>query len=149
MRVISPIQYDEELALAHDQRIALQMLEFPSLASPKCVAAFASYFCYLGFPQCEEDLDNPGTFIELPLCFDYCVASHQACIGDMEKSIAACDKAVFTGRVAPNRPDVTCVAAGMRVTVGLLCAAMTALSLIFGHRGGEEERRYAYEYLGG
>ena len=87
MRVISPVVYDEELAEAHDKRIGLWGLEFPALVTTECTEAFKLYFCLLSFPRCEEDVENPGTFLELPLCYEFCVNSHMACIGDETLSV--------------------------------------------------------------
>ena len=53
----------------------------------ECTEAFKLYFCLLSFPRCEEDVENPGTFLELPLCYDFCVNSHMACIGDPTLSV--------------------------------------------------------------
>ena len=93
-------------------------LEFPALATTECTDAFALYACLAGFPRCEEDADNPGVYVELPLCFDYCVNAHMSCSGDAILSQAACDKAVVVGRVAPPRPDITCVSRAERARGG-------------------------------
>ena len=113
-RVVSPSAYDEELQAAHDERVARYALEWPRLATPECLEAFKMYVCLLGFPRCEEDSQNPGTYFELPLCYDYCVNAHVSCGQPSEKSRAACDVAVARGRVAPPRKDVTCVSRGAR-----------------------------------
>ena len=127
-RVISPILYDEQIAASHDERLARWELEFPALVTTECTEAFKLYFCLLAFPRCEEDTDDLGSFLELPLCFDYCVNAHMACIGDQLLSQAACDKAVVQGRVAPPRADVTCVSCGVRMLgVSLVYALAVAL----------------------
>lgn len=113
-RVVSPTAYDEALQAAHDERVARYALEWPSLATVECFEAFKTYTCLLGFPRCEEDSQNPGTYFELPLCYDYCVSAHQTCGQPYDKSQAACDVAVARGRVAPPRKDVTCVSRGSR-----------------------------------
>ena len=113
-RVVSPTAYDEALQAAHDERVARYALEWPSLATAECFEAFKTYACLLGFPRCEEDSQNPGTYFELPLCYDYCVSAHQTCGQPYDKSQAACDVAVERGRVAPPRKDVTCVSRGSR-----------------------------------
>ena len=87
MRIISPVEYDEELLEAHNKRIGLWGLEFPALVTTECTEAFKLYFCLLSFPRCEEDVERPGTFLELPLCYDFCVNSHMACIGDQTLSV--------------------------------------------------------------
>ena len=102
MRVVSPVVYDEELQAAAGRRLGQWGLEFPELASAgECSETFNAYICLLGFPRCEEDSENPGTFLELPLCYDYCVDAHFACIGDQTLAV----------RIAPNdddeRPSVT------------------------------------------
>ncbi len=117
-RVVSPTLYDETIKSAHDERVARYTLEFPALATTECTDAFALYACLAGFPRCEEDADNPGVYVELPLCFDYCVNAHMSCSGDAILSQAACDKAVVVGRVAPPRPDITCVSGAERARGG-------------------------------
>jgi hypothetical protein len=112
---VSPTAYDEALQAAHDERVARYALEWPSLATVECFEAFKMYTCLLGFPRCEEDSQNPGTYFELPLCYDYCVSAHQTCGQPYDKSQAACDVAVARGRVAPPRKDVTCVSRGSRI----------------------------------
>ena len=97
MRVISPVEYDEQLLAAHDKRIGLWELEFPALVTTECTDAFKLYFCLLSFPRCEEDIERPGTFLELPLCYDFCVNSHMACIGDPTLSVRE-NAASFRGR---------------------------------------------------
>jgi hypothetical protein len=132
-RVVSPTAYDEELQAAHDERVARYTMEWPSLATSECFAAFKLYVCLLSFPRCEEDSQNPGTYFEIPLCYDYCVNAHATCGSPAEKSQAACDVAVARGRVAPPRKDVTCVSRGfrvfangaMRVAVGIVLAQTT------------------------
>jgi hypothetical protein len=132
-RVVSPTAYDEELQAAHDERVARYAMEWPSLATSECFAAFKLYVCLLSFPRCEEDSQNPGTYFEIPLCYDYCVNAHATCGSPAEKSQAACDVAVARGRVAPPRKDVTCVSRGfrvfangaMRVAVGIVLAQTT------------------------
>ena len=111
---MSPTAYDEALQAAHDERVARYALEWPSLATVECFEAFKTYTCLLGFPRCEEDSQNPGTYFELPLCYDYCVSAHQTCGQPYDKSQAACDVAVARGRVAPPRKHVTCVSRGSR-----------------------------------
>ena len=151
-RVVSPTLYDETTKSAHDERVARYTLEFPALATTECTDAFALYACLAGFPRCEEDADNPGVYVELPLCFDYCVNAHMSCSGDAILSQAACDKAVVVGRVAPPRPDITCVSRAARARGGggflegerapgiaagaLLLAATNALLLAAPGRGG-------------
>ena len=75
-RVISPILYDEQIGNTHDERLARWELEFPALVTTECTEAFKLYFCLLAFPRCEEDTDNLGSFLELPLCFDYLSLIH-------------------------------------------------------------------------
>ena len=135
-RVISPILYDEQIGKSHDERIARWELEFPALVTTECTEAFQLYFCLLAFPRCEEDTDNLGSFLELPLCFDYCVNAHMACIGDSLLSQAACDKAVVLGRVAPPRADVTCVSGARSLGASMVCAlALALLSWFASERG--------------
>jgi hypothetical protein len=135
-RVISPILYDEQIAKSHDERLARWELEFPALVTTECTEAFKLYFCLLAFPRCEEDTDNLGSFLELPLCFDYCVNAHMACIGDDLLSRAACDKAVVLGRVAPPRGDVTCVSGARSPGASMVYAlALALLSWFASERG--------------
>ena len=89
-RVVSPTAYDEELQAAHDERVARYTMEWPSLATSECFAAFKMYLCLLSFPRCDEDSQNPGTYFEIPLCYDYCVNAHATCGSPAEKSQAAC-----------------------------------------------------------
>lgn len=105
MRVISPSVYDEELQAAHDKRIGLWGLEFPDLVTTECTEAFKLYFCLLSFPRCEEDVQKPGTFLELPLCYGFCVNSHMACIGDPTLSVRSRRTEEGRGRRA-SRPHV-------------------------------------------
>lgn len=125
-RVVSPTLYDEQIKLAHEERVARYTLEFPALATTECKDAFQMYFCLLAFPRCEEDTENPGSYIELPLCYDYCVNAHTSCSGDPTFSAVACDKAVALGRVAPPRPDVTCVSAAARLAKAAAKAVLAA-----------------------
>lgn len=105
MRVISPVVYDEKLQVAHDERIGLWGLEFPELVTTECTEAFRLYFCLLSFPRCEQDRERPGTFLELPLCYDFCVNSHMACIGDPTLSVRRWRTEGRRGRRA-SRPHV-------------------------------------------
>mmetsp|Transcript_14059 Transcript_14059/g.33710 ORF Transcript_14059/g.33710 Transcript_14059/m.33710 type:complete len:134 (+) Transcript_14059:497-898(+) len=131
MRVEKPFVYDEELQAAHDKRIGLWSMEFPGLVTTECTLAFKVYFCLLSFPRCEEDAENPGVFLEIPLCFDFCVSSHMACIGDPTLSAAACDQAVTLGRVAPPRGDVMCVSRGAgRLVVAWVFVFVAAVMLL-------------------
>lgn len=125
-RVVSPTLYDEQIKLAHEERVARYTLEFPALATTECKDAFQMYFCLLAFPRCEEDTENPGSYVELPLCYDYCVNAHTSCSGDPTFSAIACDKAVALGRVAPPRPDVTCVSAAARLAKAAAKAVLAA-----------------------
>ena len=129
-RVVSPTLYDEQIKLAHEERVARYTLEFPALATTECKDAFQMYFCLLAFPRC-EDTENPGSYVELPLCYDYCVNAHTSCSGDPTFSAIACDKAVALGRVAPPRPDVTCVSAAARLAkaAAAVLAASAAMAL--------------------
>lgn len=105
MRVISPVVYDEKLQAAHDERIGLWRLEFPALVTSECTLAFKLYFCLLSFPRCEEDRERPGTFLELPLCYAFCMNSHMACIGDPTLSVRRRRTKGRRGRRA-SRPHV-------------------------------------------
>ena len=125
-RVISPILYDEQIAKSHDERIARWELEFPALVTTECTEAFKLYFCLLAFPRCEEDTDNLGSFLELPLV-RLLRQRHMACIGDQLLS-QACDKAVVLGRVAPPRADVTCVSGRESGGVDGVALALALLS---------------------
>jgi hypothetical protein len=125
-RVVSPTLYDEQVKLAHQERIDRYSLEFPVLATTECKDAFQMYFCLLAFPRCEEDTENPGSYIELPLCYDYCVNAHTSCSGDATFGAIACDKAVALGRVAPPRPDVTCVSAAAKMAKAAANAILAA-----------------------
>ena len=117
-RVVSPSTYDEELQLAYEERMNRYSLEWPVLVTTECFDAFQTYLCLLGFPRCEEDSQNPGSYFELPLCYDYCVNAHIACAQTQNKAQIACDQAVLRGRVAPPRKDVTCVSFTMRAFGG-------------------------------
>jgi hypothetical protein len=136
-RVVNPSAYDEDLQAAYDERTARYALERPSLATTGCFAAFKSYACLLGFPRCEEDPRNPGTFFELPLCYDYCVDAHLRCGQTYDKSAASCDVAVARGRVAPPRKDVTCVSKAVRSRVdrNVLLLGLFSISAMVGVGG--------------
>ena len=147
-RVVSPSAYDDALKAEHDEQVARHALERPRLATTACHEAFETYVCLLGFPRCEEDSQNPGTYLELPLCYDYCVKAHGACAQPLEKSQAACDVAVARGRVAPPRRDVTCVSSGFRngltdMGLAFVLAVVTARIVSFGgeHEGPSEAFR--------
>ena len=141
-RVVSPTAYDEELQAAHDERVARYTMEWPSLATSECFAAFKMYICLLSFPRCDEDSQNPGTYFEIPLCYDYCVNAHATCGSPAEKSQAACDVAVARGRVAPPRKDVTCVSRGFRVYGSMTVAMGIAFAQTTTRRFGGARESY-------
>ena len=141
-RVVSPTAYDEELQAAHDERVARYTMEWPSLATSECFAAFKMYICLLSFPRCDEDSQNPGTYFEIPLCYDYCVNAHATCGSPAEKSQAACDVAVARGRVAPPRKDVTCVSRGFRVYGSMTVAVGIAFAQTTTRRFGGARESY-------
>lgn len=128
-RVVSPSVYDESLQLQFEEHTARHTLEWPDLATTECFDAFKTYICLLGFPRCEENKETPGVYFELPLCYDYCVASHVSCAASLEKAQIACDVAVARGRVAPPRIDVTCVSSSWRLAAGWGFSLVAALAM--------------------
>jgi hypothetical protein len=86
-RVVSPSVYDESLQLQFEEHTARHTLEWPDLATTECFDAFKTYICLLGFPRCEENKETPGVYFELPLCYDYCVASHVSCAASLVRML--------------------------------------------------------------
>ena len=122
-------------------------LEFPSSAASLCTSAFQSYFCALSFPQC---VAIDGVYVELPVCWSYCMQSEMACTS-ASVATKACTMGVKAragwtstralrrpdafsvvpqaGRVAPDRPDVRCMSCApafrqLWILVLTLCALL-------------------------
>lgn len=132
---------------AYALRTTRLRLEFPSASASLCTSAFQTYFCALAFPQC---VAIDGLYVELPVCWSYCLQSEMACTSASVATkactmgVKACTLAASThlrrltlvcllqaGRVAPDRPDVRCMscATGIRRLWPLLLA-LCVLSLL-------------------
>ena len=67
--------------------------------------------------------------MEQPICYSTCIAAELACGGNSQLATFACDKALAAGRVAPDRPDVTCLScsSARKLTTALAVALAATL----------------------
>ena len=84
--------------------------------------------------QCITDPGGSGSQVEVPICYSYCMSAEMACGSNGALAQAACQRAVLGGRVAPDRPDVTCIscaarAAARTLLTALLCVWVAVLEL--------------------
>jgi len=146
MRVPAPGVYDDAVSDAYSLRMKYWENEQATMYNKACTDMFKAYYCHLSYPQClkYEEIDEDaaqsnakeGEYVELPLCWDYCFSTAQACLGDKAQAEKFCLSQTEIGKVSPERPDMVGLPACMnraalfRAALGvlLLCWAVVAVA---------------------
>ena len=110
--------YDDLASDAYTLALDQWKNEFAEAAARQggCEGALKAYWCAMAFPRCQEyrAVDEPQAkslgleleLVETPICWDFCMSTEMACIGDKEQATAACLQQVRIGKVSPDRADM-------------------------------------------